>query len=67
MTTPDRKQKRTLIVTAEDVTDYAGALKEAGRETPEIVQAGCNHFDVLFALTNEGEELHQSVKRALEV
>jgi arylformamidase len=48
-------------------TDYAAALKEAGRETPEIVQAGCNHFDVLFALTNEGEELHQSVRRALEV
>lgn len=48
-------------------TDYAAALRAAGRDAPEIVEPGRNHFDVLDALTTPGEQLHESVKKALGV
>lgn len=48
-------------------TDYAAALRAAGREVPEIVEPGRNHFDVLDALTTPGEQLHESVKRLMGV
>ena len=48
-------------------TAYAAALSDAGKAPPEIVQPACNHFDVLFALTDPNELLHQSVRQALGI
>jgi arylformamidase len=46
---------------------FGEALSSASKDAPEIVQPGCNHFDVLFALLDAGEPLHQSVRRSLGV